>query len=408
VYLLRSTHNRWLGKAKGRTMVECHILRVAMLSFVILACATSETCRADEPVDRVQVLQRLARTTRANYERIQSWQGSYTFHDRFYHEANTLPKDVQLSEEAKLQPVLGKDNGRIRFAVDTKSNSIYTTTEPAHPQLYEEIQTGRILGKSGGTGGSQFSVITPEMYLAFEPLRTSYRTLDAHPVRPTGRMAIQQHPSAAELLIGITNLVVDPRETFSIDGAKFWDRCDFYARSLLGVSAEEGLSPKLMRAAENSLFVTRIEDDGRKVFQVIYQPPVGNHLEELRFDERVGYNPVTYRSNGPVIKKHGRSGLIGKEYRWNYRYDAEADVYVPSEIRLTLFHGEVVTFERILFLEESLLNRPLDKSTFTFEVLGLETGDRLWDKQRDLCFVHVDGVLQEAGCRDKPERESQD
>ena len=79
------------------------------------------------PEERLKALEFIAAQCRANYDRIRTWKGSYTYHsEEFLHESYVrVAFGSQLKEISSLFRV---DDRRMDFAIDMASGNIYRDT----------------------------------------------------------------------------------------------------------------------------------------------------------------------------------------------------------------------------------------------------------------------------------------
>src|SRR5262249_31225355 len=135
------------------------------------------------PPDRQQVVEQLAALSRANYEKIKTWKGSYAYRQRQYLDEEFVAQlpTGKPGARGKSQPLIQEVDAVLKFAIDVASDAIYRDLEAGSIRFYkvgtdEEVKISNVGAAEGR------SIIAADVYLTFNPKeRATSAFLPNHP-----------------------------------------------------------------------------------------------------------------------------------------------------------------------------------------------------------------------------------
>lgn len=182
--------------------------------------------------ERISAIEFLATQIKRNNESIRTWRGTYAFQDKSRMEAERIARLQAESEEFEIPGYDGKsallkiEDGIIRFAIDSESNSLNTSFEERSQKVISLGNAGDISASEmtwPGEMSFQRSIVTPEHYLYFEPTRIHGR------IAVVLNMKTERGPVAFCDEVSKTyregySYIVDPRALFGSNlQLRFWE-----------------------------------------------------------------------------------------------------------------------------------------------------------------------------------------
>jgi len=370
----------------GKLAVLCSLLYVI---FIVSACPFAA---AEEPRQYVKLpyeacedmLSFFSSQQRSNFQRIETWQGAYTYDDVHNYLGYRAAKNASvygIDDPDSIQAIAKHVSGSGKFALRPRTNELFTT----HIADSTDIQVQR---KSGAQqeieslNYMQRSVVTPEHYLHFQPNVRYAASSTPQAGDVNGRCAFRDSVAKSERQEW--GILVDPCKFFG-DGAPYYKTMEAFAETVrkgIRIPGREDLDPI-------QVFHESVGESGR--YKVLYTAPMGQSIitTEMVIDPAAGFNvtQVSYVLEGGVVQQE-----------WQIAYEEKDGVFLPNRIERVIFDIETGTerFKRTVTLTESSLNEVLPDKTFTWESLGLAEGDRFIDNLENKEYIVRNGRLEEA------------
>lgn len=364
---------------------------------------------ADDPVtgsDRIEVLKMIIARNEANRRKIETWQGTYRFVDRFPQKIR-IQHDPEKRGDAKSQQAVGNvemrdvimiREGLAKMALDVAGDRIWTDfkedsskTRVLHPDTKEVISK-----PEGYVGYEQRTVLVPDSELTllpnvqFGPLTD----IEGDPLQVSsdklGRLA-ERRAFSRTLKLNDTDEIVDPRNFYK-EGDKYIG--EVLTMSLDGLFGKYGEEVRTWMDQRTKVRKSGVA--GALQYEVTQQyrnssepelDAIGLFTQTIRYSERDGFLPIE-------DCKLSRSGEPHMTRSW--KYQQTDGIFVPSEYHYTfnrfkepgINKGAILVLDRHLVLVEAKLNDRLPEELFAPEGLKLEKGDRLLDRIEQKLLVH--------------------
>lgn len=305
----------------------------------------------------------------SNFEKIKTWDCEYEFQDklRIEREQTDMLRFGASSEDA---PLMKQDIG-IFHSITNEEGKLFVTVSVRSSRL-KSLVTGFVKDFSGNFLLDQRSVLTADMFIAFEPKLNGGELLnlprDVFPA--SGRTAYQDPVSIA---VGQENgMLLNPRQLFQSGSRYFWEECEALVKQIKDFDGGIKLF-STDRGFETEMFLRSSLESPSETFRTVY-------------DKSCSYN-VASREHMNI------RGNLETGYYVNYH--SIEGVYLPSKTSLivTTNEGEGINFQRILVAKKTVLNKPVDVSQFSFKAIGLENGDRFVNRVERKGFIYRDGEL---------------
>jgi RNA polymerase sigma factor (sigma-70 family) len=340
---------------------------------------------AVSPDRRLETIEFIAAQTRANYERIKTWKGTYSYKIRNRLNGNQLPP--RFKNGLPLQnpgPLMQQTDGRTDFAIDMASGDIYRDKRTSAITFFKP-GTNEVEDVPG-VGANDFrSILTKDDYINFRPDEQATYVYLAHlPEANNKRIARRYTDNRMRMEMRQFDLI-DPRDFFGPDTlSKPWMFLEFVAKALRGKSGD-----KDRRLAEEGLHLAQADGpDGRwYCHQLQFDSGHGPSAWVTAFwSPRAGFNPVAYVSADD--KPDGK--LYSKVER---EWMAINGSYVPSRIKDQGYEvaGGDLSKEQETTLSNCVVNQPLDPHQFDHAGLGMADGDLIVDEQKRVGYIIKDG-----------------
>ncbi|WP_206107904.1 sigma-70 family RNA polymerase sigma factor [Paludisphaera rhizosphaerae] len=333
------------------------------------------------PAEALGVIESLSALTRANYEKIKTWKGSYSSVVRQY-----LSVGFVTDAAGSNGPFNQQFDSVLKFAVDVNRDALYRDVETSRMRFLkigsnEEVKVPNV------AADDHRSVTTPESYLVFSPkTRATWGVMQNVPEAKNARKVDRFPTNATESRHDGPG--TDPREFFKTDPMNwFWSGLDRYARAMKG---ESGARAK--KVVEEQLKVSKADGPGGVWYQERMWYDDGRGGPRLKattiWSPQAGYNPVAriMAFDAPDGKEQGR-----KEWRWR----SIDGVLIPSWVKDTNRRepGGEVSLEHESKLLECVLNQPLDAHQFDEFGLGVADGDIILNHKERVGYIVRDGAI---------------
>jgi hypothetical protein len=339
----------------------------------------------------LDLLDAFAIQTKANYEKIRTWQGELMIEEDNY-VYDDLVKSLNIAED---DPAINSSAIRRRvtntasFAIDMVKNKLYVES-PKPNVVYRALDLDKDVTVDTIYSSAKV-IVTPEKYMHYEPAFTygTLRTSVSYGI--SGKAAFLDPPEQAKVDWGAQ--VRDPRNYFG-RGQKIWEQL----KRIRNIISEHG-NPLV--AGHPKYKIEKIDIDGRSLYKFTRRLSMSPDdkskiMQNIRiFDESVGYNMTHFESI--LIDSNGKTPLSTKDWT----YEKIEDVFVPKTVHWKVFNNKQEPwFDSKITLRNSVLNRPIPPETFTIENLGLEDGVRFIDNIRSIEYLYQGGELVPPGAKD--------
>jgi hypothetical protein len=364
--------------------------RNVVLSKLILCCAVIAAVRGqalgDEVrqavgAEKISVLSEISSASRANYEMLRTWSGSYSYRktDRIPSKTfATFANQVGLNsglEGNTTEAVLQATGGQIKFRRNMADIRLFLEVKDDGPVKFSGALTGAVFLPTGATPVARHErvLITSDEIIAYMPdlnfrgevvgelpggtivdaatgvTRTPRRRLNG-PV-----WALDTNPWLGQYF--------DPANLFG-DDRPTWELLDEYVRNLRGAFGADHAN-----AIDAALRVEiqTVERNGEKLFVITTMPPMtrrkrvfaasagGNLLESIQYNQKA--DPTIEET--PIVQQ------------MNWEYQSVDNVFVPERVRLKRYApGSQEVVQEIEYQRKSVeVNRAIPNSELTIDSL---------------------------------------
>lgn len=326
---------------------------------------------------RPEILELLLTQTKGNFEKIRTWQGSYSFQVMQYLSpafvadsfSNRLPTDQNIALRQELTFDLG-------FAIDVTGNRLFLK-RTSQPIRYLQVSSDMEVVIPGTSLSNMNSVVTEEQYLYVYPdQKATYAVLPDHPEARRKRAAHKVPREQAEG--NERGDVQDPRNFFRGMNDKFvWGNLDAFLSALRDPKGHPNKSAEGMvidQADDGGQFWYRLRnplenaDGSTTTLTSIWSPHAGYNLVQLTFSAKDAAKPP--------------ARIL--ELRWK----PFNDIFIPSTVREVwrLESTGVITFQRDATLKQCSVNDPIKPDQFDYRGLGLVDGDLVLDEIEEVVY----------------------
>jgi RNA polymerase sigma factor (sigma-70 family) len=314
----------------------------------------------------LDVLDKLAARSRSNYEKIKTWNGSYSFSVRQY-----LNKDFVAAlpvPSGKAEPLMQEFAFGETFVVETASGNIFRDKEAGSMRFVKVGTSEPFVIPDVGPGQGR-SIVTADRCLEFRAHeRATTAFLPDHPDAQNKRIVncypIREHQAM------ISADAPDPREFFKTDpGNQLWSGVELYAQALQGRHGTEQF-----KEAARRLTISAADGPGGRWYWEqtrLNGPDASKDLFSTTvWSPQAGYNPVLH-----FLSWNQPDGLRESMSEWHWKL--VDGVQIPSRFTSVSYHAPDggVSNERSAMLKDCVLNRPLAPHQFDYQGLGAADGD---------------------------------
>jgi RNA polymerase sigma factor (sigma-70 family) len=329
----------------------------------------------------LEILEFIAVRTRANYERIRTWKGTYSYKMRNRLNGNQLPPRFKNGLPVQNPgPLIQQTDGRIDFAIDMASGNMYRDKRTSAINFFKP-GTGETEDVPGVMASDFRSILTKDDYISFRPdEQATYAYLAHLPEANNKRIARRYTGNRMRMEMNLFDLI-DPRDLFGLDTVnKPWALFELVAETLRGNKGH-----KNRRMIEERFILAQADGpDGRwYCHQQQFDSGGGPSMWSTAFwSPRAGFNPVAY-----VFATGKPDGNPYSKVEWDWR--VIDGIHVPSRIKEIGYEvpGGHPSRERESKLSDCALNQPLDPHQFDHTGLGMADGELIVDEAKRVGYI---------------------
>ena len=366
-------------------------VRNGVLSKLILCCAVIAAIRGqvlgDEVrqvvgAEKISVLSEISSASRANYEKLRTWSGSYSYRktDRIPGETfAAFAKEVGLNSGPggnAAESVLQATGGQIRFRRNMDDNRLFLAVKDDGPVKFSGALTGAVFlstGDASPVARHERVLITSEEIIGYNPdLHFRGKAVGELPGgtivdNATGVTRAPRRGLNGPVWALDTNpwlgQYFDPANLFG-DDRPTWELLDGYVKNLRGDFGADRAT-----AIDSALRVEiqTIGRNGEKLYVVTTMPPMmrtkrafaasagRNLLESIQYNQKA--DPTIEET--PIVQQ------------MNWEYQSVDNVFVPERVRLKRYApGSQEVVQEIEYQRKSVeVNRAIPNSELTIDAL---------------------------------------
>lgn len=336
------------------------------LNFNNLAKAEKADYKIIDSTKTPVILDMLASITRANFEKIKTWEGR-----GIYENINTIRGEraaEYLSKYSDAEPNELPDeiqriiNCTIEFKCDMESSRYFCLMDYLKPPAYQDSRNNATYLLDWGPGEIAF-IDTPEHQIRISPESWS----KDHVIKK----------KCARKQIAGTIDITDPRNVFNWGIRTLWLTLSLFSQSLQTSGIETyGIVLKENSAGDHIIYRLEISMPGKNwPFSI------------LVFDSAAGFNPVY------IENRYEEDGSLRSEK--TVLFTAVQDVFLPARWEMSQYFPDGGLMRReICTIEEQQINAAIPDSTFS-ELTYLKEGDQIRDEIRNKRYTIQDGKIVE-------------
>ncbi len=363
------------------------VVRSMIICAFLLTTCSSKSNEADKPWKPVaenmylDILEIIEMQTKANYEKINLWQGKMDIVESEDYYGDNAAKRAYIDEKSRAAS--SKHIRRIvisptAFAVDVVNDKLYSNLEPQ--VKYRAVDLDMNAPPNESIRYSRIrAIVTPQEYISYEPDHNfGYSDSILVSARVSGKAAFLEPPEKAKDRLG--GDIRDPRMFFDFGkNKKIWETISTRRKVLL----TEG---NIKIAGYPHLNIAEIDADGHTQYQIttLYRDSHDYVKVKLVVDSSVGYNAIKQEMIDDGIPR----------ISVKLTYEKIGDVFVPKTFHKILLNSEgKCIFDSRITLTKSIINKPISEKTFTYKNLGLQNGVRFVDNIKRIEYWYENGKL---------------
>jgi len=327
----------------------------------------------------LDLLDTFATQTKANYERIHTWQGQLAIERKSYYYGDM----VKRLNIAKNDPAVNSSrivrtvNCVAKFAIDIVKDKLYY--EKSKPDVaYRALDLNRDVVVDEIYSPSR-AIVTPEKFMYYEPELTYGSLGRVCGDSIVGKAAFLEPPEKAKAD------VPDPRRHFGHShNTKIWDSL----KKVRDTISEHG---NALVAGQPHYKIEKVDTEAGSLYRItgrfFVSPADKSGLIQARLvlDGSVGYNLV----HAELIDENGKI-----KQAFDLTYERIGDVFVPNNILQKVLNSkQEPKFDSKITFANFVLNETLLPETFTYKNLGLQNGVRFIDNIKGVEYIYKDGEL---------------
>jgi len=318
--------------------------------------------------EKIRILETLVSQMSANYDKIETWSGSYLQH----FETGYGPEMRGKPGVPSSTNVHATFDSICRFAVDVKSNRCYLSVEEGK-QSYENLNTHQPIKDHPSRILSERCILTPEHFVEFRPDQTLSNLINLREHKlPPKRVAFVRPPEESQL--SLSGDFVDPRLLFHLaTNRKAWQEYDSFLAAFRGKHGDA-----VRDRLDKKLAVSTATKNGEDWYRARWQDPNVGRFKERIHRSSVGFNMVKQVSGPEKSPSH--------ILQWQYKLID--DIYVPSQV---IVQHDNLQALRTLELRECELNQPIPASQFSYSALGLGEDDLIMNNIEKIAYLFKSG-----------------
>ena len=356
-----------------------------LLFFCSVVNASNKTSMPVSETRYVDIFEMIETQTKANYEKISSWQGKMDILEKDDHYGDNASKTTFIDQDspaAKSKHIRRTVAAPVDFACDLIDDKLYSNFEPQ--MKYKAVDLNLNAPTIETVGYTRIrSIVTSEEYMHYEPdLRFAPEDSLILSGGVTGKAAYREPPENAKDRFG--GNIRDPRRYFNYkENEKIWLTLSNQRNNLVNMGNVTIASQPHVSIAETDL-------NGHKQYHIstVYRTSLDDENEhviiQVVVDSSVDYNVISYTAIQRGITR----------ISVNLTYEKIGDIFVPKTYSKTVLDSEGKrVFDSQVTLTNSIINEPIPEKTFTYENLGLENDVRFVDTIKKLEYWYRNGEL---------------
>ncbi|MCJ7692179.1 MAG: hypothetical protein MUO22_02030 [Sedimentisphaerales bacterium] len=324
--------------------------------------------------------------TKANYEKISSWQGKISIQENDYYygkKCRLLPIDAN-DPAANSVTIRRSVSASVEFATDVQNNKLYTELIPKVKYKALDLDRDVVVKERYSP---ILSIVTSDEYLSYKPNHNyAYDRDTIINGKWVGRKAFRM---PVEKVKGEQwGHVRDPRRYFFPDNKPVWE--DLYALSNVITNPSDDIP--MGKAPQISIAIEEMGDHIKTHIKAgFYGSPNCTNCENefvyiiMTLDSSVELNLIRRE----VTDKTGKTLQI-----LDIIYEEINGIYVPKSVHFVIFNpSEQKLFDSWITFTKSILNLPISPEKFSYSNLGLKDGDRFIDEILGKEHTYQNGTL---------------
>ncbi|PQO28245.1 hypothetical protein C5Y97_25465 [Blastopirellula marina] len=311
--------------------------------------SAAEEIRVLSPAEAIAAMGEVEAATRQNFDAIETWQGTYQFHDIF-----GPARKMTVGPPGDERPVQQQDDvGTYEFAIDTASHCRFWSIDKSKSWLtVRDTKTDTDREIPYGTYRETY-IQKPGENISFRPDNSV--PIPSSEKEKLGRSSVRQ----------VSHRAIATFDPFVLFGDGVYKTWRYMATSQIAAAR----NPDAFKVCE-------VQKDGQKRYtieiQFTGQTPQDIMIVRWELAEEFAYNPV-YHSRRKVLEDRE---VVTEETVW--RYEQQGGVFIPSYYCETHRNIDgVLSFQNELKQKAGKTNEKLPDETFAASRLPLEDGDRL-------------------------------
>ena len=357
---------------------------VCCVLFITLYCASNGSCDQWEPVPEekyLAILETIALQTKANYEKISTWEGKLDIVDKIDIYGDRCKKYIDPAVESNHIREIA--TSKTVFAKDLINDKLYCNHEPKVEFI--AVDLNQSVPKAPNLAFSRsISIVTPEEFLIYTP-DVNFAGSPSIPMSYKGacKRAFRNPPEQAKDRLKAD--IYEPGHFFTFGGEKTWETISLVIKEV----SELG---NVTIAGRPHLSIFENKQANSKQYKIVTVWKTGKDIEEyyglieLVVDSADGFNVRTVKSS---IQPGD-----WRQYSKEMTYEKIGGIFVPKTCHeITIMADNKPSVENKIVFEKSIMNKPIPEETFTYESLGLENGVRFVDNIKTIEYRYENGKL---------------
>jgi hypothetical protein len=376
------------AKNNSYKKIAAGVLAITIIFSLVLPAIGNDAVKFKR-VDQNKVpdeLAMLAAVTRANYEKIKTWQGRISFEDmiiyRGSYAADLLKQHAGIKSIKEPNELADKVEGMFEFKIDMEKNLLFRSMNRPKPTEYIDIDKGSTYMSLEGSL-ERAKIIAGEYEIESCPDRRKKDGTILH------RIARKRPRRQSQIITDD----FDPRSCFNT-GKPAWEFLSEFAEGVRRYNKDPNGAVGNM---PNSFFSSVVLEKAQTAKGITYRVKLtipGAVEEKFTFDGEKGFNP-TY-----VEVKNDKGIKISEITRDFIKIQ---DIFLPAKQRVVQYDG---TDGRLRRKAESTfsdmqVNKVLPESTFSHKNLSLKNGDKFVDEIENKEYTYQDANLVPVKNKDK-------
>jgi len=381
------------------------ILRAMVTLFLLMFTYSVNFAQSLQPMpesDYVEFLNKAAALMKANYEKINTWQGEFSIEeDNYYYGEQCRSFDIDANDPASRSDSIRRSISIVQeFATDVKNNKLYCSKSmPKYKFKALDLDRDIILDR---LYSPTVSIVTPYEYLSFKPnFNYGYGGKKVNG-KWSGSQAFRWPKEKAKN--EQWSDIRDPRKYFSEGHRMIWEVLEALRNHIANPSPDipEGKAPKIS-----------IMTEGTKTYI---------KTRFYRSEDCNGCNPnLEFVNINMILDSSVEYNLIHREalntnneilQTLDITYESIDGICVPKTVHyVTLRSSDLKkSFDSKITFMKSILNVPIHEETFTYKNLGLKEGEVFRDeiqkkeyKYQNANLIFVSDLTAPEGEKKKPD-----